>query len=238
MCWKWNKFSSWGITKEKRHFTSPQQTLKVKRSLSASTFLLGAFYGPARTSSLKSFARRSKSFLIMWKDVPCLGWKSLPSSMVALHWFESSWWGRLEHFNQCHCFGYHKWPSWAPHIHDWLEQIGFVIEPLLIEHFFQSNCFVMSISMDFDVQWWSFLFTLQREIEARKFFDIILTKLEVSILEFIIVQNLKDFISHERLELWKSVIFREFKQKGAILKNKTWNQQTSGEKAFKCVVYR
>jgi hypothetical protein len=33
-----------------------------------------------------------------------------------------------------------------------------------------------------------------------------------------------------------SVFFREFEQKGAILKSKTWNQQTNGEKALKRVV--
>jgi hypothetical protein len=35
-----------------------------------------------------------------------------------------------------------------------------MIEPLSIENFFESNYFIMSISMDFDAQWWSFLLTL------------------------------------------------------------------------------
>jgi hypothetical protein len=39
----------------------------------------------------------------------------------------------------------------------WLHKVTFwyqvpVIEPILIEHFFQFNCFIMSISMDFDAQ--------------------------------------------------------------------------------------
>jgi hypothetical protein len=94
----------------------------------------------------------------------------------------------------------------------WLHKVTFwyqvhVIEPLLIEHFFQFNCFVMSISMDFNVQWWSFLFKLQLEIEARKFLDIIVTNLKVFVLKSITVQSLEDFISHWRLELQESVFF-------------------------------
>jgi hypothetical protein len=64
-----------------------------------------------------------------------------------------------------------------------------------------------------------------------------MTNLRVFILEFVTVHSLEDFISHWRLELWESVFFCEFKQKGAIFNNKTLNQQTSGEKALKCVVY-
>jgi len=37
--------------------------------------------------------------------------------------------------------------------------------------------------------------------------------------------------------LWETIFFHEFKYKGAILKSKIWNQQTSGEEAFKHVVY-
>ncbi len=47
----------------------------------------------------------------------------------------------------------------------WLHKVTFwyqvpMIEPLSIENFFESNYFIMSISMDFDAQWWSFLLTL------------------------------------------------------------------------------
>jgi hypothetical protein len=79
---------------------------------------------------------------------------------------------------------------------------------------------------------------LQLELEARKLFDIAMMDLGVSVLEHVIVQSLEDFISHWRLELWEIVFSCEFKHKGAILKNKIWNQQIGGEKAFKRVVYR
>jgi hypothetical protein len=46
--------------------------------------------------------------------------------------------------------------------------------------------------------------------------------LGVSILGFMEVQNIQDFIKHWRLELWEMVFFQEFKQKGGILKRKTW----------------
>ncbi len=34
--------------------------------------------------------------------------------------------------------------------------------------------------------------------------------------------NLEDFINHWKLELWEILFFHEFKLKGGILKNKTW----------------
>jgi hypothetical protein len=73
----------------------------------------------------KVFARRSKFFLAMWKDVLRLGQKSSPLGMATLHWFESSWWGGLTHLYWCLCIGYNKWFGWVPHNHDGFKQVGF-----------------------------------------------------------------------------------------------------------------
>jgi hypothetical protein len=45
--------------------------------------------------------------------------------------------------------------------------------------------------------------------------------LGVYVLESVTIHNLEDFINHWRLELWESVFFHEFKQKGAIFKIKS-----------------
>lgn len=73
---------------------------------------------------------------------------------------------------------------------------------------------------------------------AKKFFDNTVTDLGVFVLESITTESMEDFINHQRLELWEIIFFHEFKQKGVILKNKTWNQQIGGEEAFKHVVYK
>jgi hypothetical protein len=70
-------------------------------------------------------------------------------------------------------------------------------------------------------------------VEAKKLFDNIVTNLGVSIFNTVKVQSLENFISHWKLELWKSLFYREFKLKGGILKNKTWQQQIGGEEALK-----
>jgi hypothetical protein len=70
-------------------------------------------------------------------------------------------------------------------------------------------------------------------VEAKKLFDNIVTNLGVSIFNIVKVQSLENFISHWKLELWKSLFYREFKLKGGILKNKTWQQQIGGEEALK-----
>ncbi len=56
----------------------------------------------------------------------------------------------------------------------------------------------------------------------------IVIDLGMSILESVKVQSLENFISHWKIELWESLFFHEFKFKGGILKNKTWQQQTGG----------
>jgi hypothetical protein len=58
-------------------------------------------------------------------------------------------------------------------------------------------------------------------VKASKLFEN-MVDLGVSILGFMEVQNIQDFIKHWRLELWEMVFFQEFKQKGGILKKKTW----------------
>jgi hypothetical protein len=75
-------------------------------------------------------------------------------------------------------------------------------------------------------------------VEAKKIYNNIVTNLGVSILGSVKVQSLEDFISHWKLELWESLFFREFKLKGGILKNKTWQQQNGGEEVLKCVIYK
>jgi hypothetical protein len=75
-------------------------------------------------------------------------------------------------------------------------------------------------------------------VEAKKLYNNTITDLGVSILENAEVQSLEDFISHWKLELWEFLFFHEFKLKGGILKNKTWQQHTSGEKTMKQVIYR
>jgi hypothetical protein len=43
----------------------------------------------------------------------------------------------------------------------------------------------------------------------------------VFIFKIVEVENLEDFISHWKLELWESLFYHEFKLKGGVLKNKT-----------------
>jgi hypothetical protein len=61
-------------------------------------------------------------------------------------------------------------------------------------------------------------------MEAKKLYNIMVMDLGVSILESVEVQSFEDFTSHYKLELWESFFFHEFKFKGGILKNKTWQQ--------------
>lgn len=96
----------------------------------------------------------------------------------------------------------------------------------------------MLFSMALHVHGFSFVFSWQLEVEAKKFYNNIVMDLGISILENDKVQRLEDFISHQKLELWKTLFFREFELKGGIFKNKTWQQQTSGEKALKWVIYK
>jgi len=57
------QLSSCDIAKEKKHFTSPQKTLKAKKNLSTYTCLLGAFYGPTRMLNLRSSCLKIQIFL-------------------------------------------------------------------------------------------------------------------------------------------------------------------------------
>jgi hypothetical protein len=59
------------------------------------------------------------------------------------------------------------------------------------------------------------------EVEAKELFNNTVTNLGVSILEIVEVENLEDFISHWKLELWESLFYHEFKLKGGILKSTT-----------------
>jgi len=47
-----------------------------------------------------------------------------------------------------------------------------------------------------------------------------------------------NFINHWKLEFWELMFFHEFKFKGGILKNKTWQQQIGGEEALKFVIFK
>ncbi len=96
----------------------------------------------------------------------------------------------------------------------------------------------MLLSMALHVHGFSFVFSWQLEVEAKKFYNNIVMDLGVFILENVKVQSLEDFISHQKLELWEILFFCEFELKGGILKTKTWQQQTSGEKALKWAIYR
>ncbi len=58
-------------------------------------------------------------------------------------------------------------------------------------------------------------------MEAKKLFNSIITNLGVFIFKIVKVENLEDFISHWKLELWESLFYHEFKLKGGVLKNKT-----------------
>ncbi len=50
----------------------------------------------------------SKSMLAIWKNVICIGQQSLPSGLVAIHWFEPSQWTKMALEDQFLCYGYHK----------------------------------------------------------------------------------------------------------------------------------
>ncbi len=58
-------------------------------------------------------------------------------------------------------------------------------------------------------------------MEAKKLFNSTITNLGVFIFKIVEVENLEDFISHWKLELWESLFYHEFKLKGGVLKNKT-----------------
>ncbi len=58
------------------------------------------------------------------------------------------------------------------------------------------------------------------------------------IFDYVEFQSLEDFINHLKLELWESLCSCEFKLKGGILKIKTSQQQKSGEKVLKRMIYR
>jgi hypothetical protein len=58
-------------------------------------------------------------------------------------------------------------------------------------------------------------------MEAKKLFNNTITNLGVFIFKIVEVENLEDFISHWKLELWESLFYHEFKLKGGVLKNKT-----------------
>ncbi len=87
------------------------------------------------------------------------------------------------------------------------------------------------------VHGFSFVFSLQLEMDANKFYNNTVMDLGVSILENVKVQSLEDFTSHQKLELWETLFLCEFKLEGGILQNKTWQQQTIGDEAQKCVIY-
>jgi hypothetical protein len=59
------------------------------------------------------------------------------------------------------------------------------------------------------------------EVEANKLFNNTVMNLGVSIFEIVEVENLGDFISHWKLDLWEFLFYHEFKLKGGILKSKT-----------------
>ncbi len=58
-------------------------------------------------------------------------------------------------------------------------------------------------------------------MEAKKLFNNTVMNLGVSIFEIVEVENLGDFISHWKLDLWEFLFYHEFKLKGGILKSKT-----------------
>jgi hypothetical protein len=49
---------------------------------------------------------------------------------------------------------------------------------------------------------------------------------------------LLDYIKERRLTTWETAFFKEFKSKDGIWRNKTWEQQISGNEALKRVLYR
>jgi hypothetical protein len=58
-------------------------------------------------------------------------------------------------------------------------------------------------------------------VEAKKLFNSIVTNLGVFIFKIVEIENLENFISHWKLELWESSFYHEFKLKGGVLKSKT-----------------
>jgi hypothetical protein len=70
-------------------------------------------------------------------------------------------------------------------------------------------------------------------MDANKLFNSTIMNLGVFILKSVKVLSLESFISHYKLALWEYLFYHEFKLKGGILRNKTWQQQTSGEETLK-----
>jgi hypothetical protein len=79
MCWKWSKPSLQVIAKVERHFMFPHKSRTVKRKWSSTTCLLELFVDLQEHRIWKVITWRSKSILVMWKDVPRLEQESLPS---------------------------------------------------------------------------------------------------------------------------------------------------------------
>jgi hypothetical protein len=62
-------------------------------------------------------------------------------------------------------------------------------------------------------------------MEAKKLYNNNVMDFGVFVLKNVEVQNLEDFISHWKLELWEILFFCEFKLKGGLLKAKLSNNR-------------
>jgi hypothetical protein len=94
MCSRWSKCSLQVIEKVKGRFTLPHKTRKVRKKRWTPTTINGVLFGRKKMRSLRSYWRRSKYMLAIWKNVPHLQWQSLPLVLVAIHWFEPSRWAQ------------------------------------------------------------------------------------------------------------------------------------------------
>jgi hypothetical protein len=62
-------------------------------------------------------------------------------------------------------------------------------------------------------------------MEAKKLYNNSVMDFGVFVLKNVEVQNLEDFRSHWKLELWEILFFCEFKLKGGLLKTKLSNNR-------------
>jgi len=79
---------------------------------------------------------------------------------------------------------------------------------------------------------------MQLEVEAQKLYALIITNLALFVKDTSDLSSLLDYIQEQRLTTWEIAFFKEFKSKDGIRRNKTWEQQISGNEALKRVFNR
>ncbi len=79
---------------------------------------------------------------------------------------------------------------------------------------------------------------LQLEVKAFALHASIVSDLTLTVWDFSKLPSLLSYIKEWRQSLWETYLFRKFKPKNGICKNKSWEQQPRRKEALKHVLYR